>query len=148
MTIVPGFISLYGPEDGFQSLTQVFPNSFTGPGTGFTQHAFPFRFSLPGHATAAEAIWRICWSRETSDTQATFQLCHADSGPKNFVEMARMDPWPPQAGGIKAQGVNITAQLNQLIANKQDKQLCWLVKGDGKHFVRIFVSRLEIYWNV
>lgn len=157
MPVITDKIDLFGPVDGSAMLRGVYNgNAFHWPGTCVTAHQAVFRFSEP-HLLLKRATWRVCWSIVSpqgiyNTGRYITRLVHADNGPTNLVEMAQIDsnnnnPINPDHR-VFNRPIDITAQMNQLIAVGVDKTVGFQITGDNCNMVEMSSVRLELEWIV
>lgn len=88
------------------------------------------------------ARWLLVW---TPGDNTTVQLSHADSGPTNFVEIARFTRSSPTP---VADAIDVTVALQSALALGVTKHLCQRMNGNGSVGPKVYSSSIELIWDV
>lgn len=141
--IVPTNIQLFGPAQTPSSViadTAASPK-WVGMALSGSTHRFPFSTPM---APVSSARLLVLWA--SRNTANYVQLVTADDGPSNITEIVRVQG--NGSMGPSVQGVDITAQLNALIAAGVDKHLGFRIGGDGINQWVLYEVQLEINYAV
>jgi hypothetical protein len=114
--------------------------TFAFPGAALTASTLRWWGNVPGQ-TLYYARWLLAWVPAGGGVQ----LCHADSGPSNYTEIARL-----QRGEATpvVDGADITVPLRNILAAGQTKHLCQRMHGNGSIGAKIYSSSIELIWEV
>lgn len=141
--IIPAVYKLYGPA---QTPSMIVTDTASDPKfigqvlSGSTQF---FNFS-DGLTPVSKARLLVLWA--SRNVANYVQLIKCDSGPSNIEEVARI-----QGNGnmsVSVQAVDVTNQLNALIAAGQNKQLGFRIGGDGVNQWALYGVQLEVDYLV
>lgn len=142
MKHVPFNIQLFGPAHAADAVSDV-ASSPKWIGSVLSNSTYWLEMSH-GLAELAKARFTVFWTPR--NTANYVRLVHADNGPSNIVEIARI-----QSNGLMTptgQAVDVTAAMNALIAAGVDKHIGFQVGGDGVNQWTMNNVRLEMIFKV
>jgi len=119
------------------------------PGQALTASTFVIRADH-GLGQIKRARWVLVWNPRTSNPASPtgVRLVSADLGPANIIEQARIISPSDQAyNSPKVDAVDITSQLNAIIAAGQLKTIGQQTFGNGGNGCLIYASWLEVVWE-
>lgn len=114
------------------------------PGTALSASTSPFYGDKLNHSLCY-ARWVLVWNPSTGISPTGVRLVLCDSGPTNLVEMCEIRQTYYNSPRVDA--VDVTAKLNELITNKQFKQIGQQTFGNGGNGCLIYASWLELVWE-
>lgn len=118
--------------------------AFAYPGSALTASSVRFHADL-GLRPIKKALWVLVWNPNTTSGYTAVRLVTADNGPANLVEIARISN--NNYTSPKVDAVDITADLNALIAAGRFKQILQQTAGNGANGALIYASWIEIVWE-
>lgn len=130
------FAQLFGPVQEEGAYTQPPTSTWMFPGSATTTSTKQFHFPF-NYPVVRFAVWRVEWRPYSANNR--LRLITMDDGPVNIATIAEI------AGADRSNptsvNVDITSEINALIAAKQRKHIGWQIKGGGP--VTIFQVHLE-----
>lgn len=141
----PVAYQLFGPVHLQAAMSYVLPSVWQFPGSALTANTALFSWDLD-HCRIARALFRMVWTTES--TAQVARLVHADDGPVNITEIARIEGRGLGMNRADNQVVNVTAALNALRDGGIYKNLGLQLYGDGVSSFALWESCLEIVWEV
>lgn len=136
------FINFAGPmyPSGFAGINST---TYTWNGAALSNNVSTFRFDFQPGKTIRYARLICVWT--PNSTLAGIQLIHMDDGPSNITSFGEC----PHTGQVTpiVSSVDITAQLNTLIANGVKKHIGWQSKSNGVSSPTIYKVGLEITYQ-
>jgi hypothetical protein len=141
--VIPAWADFFGPLPG-EGYSEILPQRWVFL-TAVTANTRLFRFDL-GMPPLAWALWRVVWTTRTP-YNAT-RLIHFDDGVVNIGEIGGyIRPDSARLGSPANQGVDVTNELNALIAGRVAKNIGVQIWGDAQQPVTMYASRLELCYK-
>jgi hypothetical protein len=117
---------------------------FLYPGDALSASSFRIRADLTNRPVKS-ALWVIAWNPKTGTSPTVVRLVKADDGPANVTEIARVTG--TNYNNPKVEQVDITAQIQDIMAGGIKKHLLQQTAGNGANGPYIYASWVEIIWG-
>lgn len=118
--------------------------AFAWPGTALSANISVIHAEFP-MKKLLHARWLLVWNPNTDAGFTAVRLVSADLGPTNIAEIAVFRKNNYHAP--KVDGIDITNELNAILAGGVIKQLCHQTAGNGAAGALIYSSVIECVWS-
>lgn len=132
-------------RDAGTAVNSAVSTTYAFPGTALTASTFQLYAASFAGMKLRYARWLVAWNPNTSGATASgVRLIHADSGPTNITQIAE---FTATGSTPRTDAVEVTSDLNTLLAGGSNKTIGYQAKGDGTNACNVYLSVIECVWE-